>query len=86
MYTALKVKINKNTVKAIQKRIDIYNSDNTFKEFSIGKWFYVISDINPEVLPYVKRYRTENLYSFDCAIGNIINGIFVPDYMFIKRS
>jgi len=87
MYTALKPRMNKNTVKAIQKRIDIYNQNPAFKEFTIGKSLYVISDSNPEVMPYVKRYIDYGKgYVYDYhACGNIIDGIFEPDFLLKKR-
>ena len=88
MNTALKPRINKNTVKAIQKRIDIYNQDPSFKEFSIGKSLYVISDTNPEVMPYLKRYIDYGEgYVYDYhACGNIIDRVFIPNFLLIKRE
>lgn len=50
--TSLPHKMNKNTVKAIQKRIDIYNQNPLFKEFAIGKVKYEVSDTNPDVFPF----------------------------------
>ena len=82
MNTALEPKMNKNTVKAIQKRID-----KGLKEFTIGKSLYVISDSNPEVFPYVKRYKNYGEgYVYDYhTMGNIIDGIFIPDYLIKRR-
>lgn len=86
--TSLPHKINKNTVKTIQKRIDIYNQNPLFKEFAIGKVKYEISDTNPDVFPYLKVWKNYGHgYVYDWfSGGNIIDGKFEPDYLLKKRE
>ena len=85
---ALPYKMNKNTVKAIQKRIDVYNQNHSFKEFVIGKVKYEISDTNPEVFPYLKVWKNYGHgYVYDWfSGGNIIEGKFEPSYLLKKRE
>lgn len=63
--------MNKNTVKAIQKRLD-----NGQPAFTIGNYWYVEHSEHAEFIPYVLRYSQGSSNPFH--VGNIVDGIFIP--------
>lgn len=69
--------MNKNTVKAIQKRLD--NKAWNFYEgcMDIGKSRYILHENNPEFKPYVLKYNVPD-WGNPIHAGNVIDGIFIP--------
>ena len=72
--------MNKNTVNAVQARIN-----KSMTEFTIGHYRYIIHNEHPEFMPFVLRY-TIGGNGEPFHVGNIVNGIFMPDDMPVRKE
>lgn len=82
--------MNKNTVKAIQKRIDSYRWKHEnfphvapeWERFDIGNSRYVFHLGTHDLMPYVLKYsRPEHHFGYDANpvhVGNVIDWVFIP--------